>query len=438
MQHKSKIFTILTLGLLLTAPQLALAGGVKVYPNVTDSRLEIGKNDPVYVQYDPDNTNDIQAIPIKRDDKNYVVALRWKTDAIRMYVYNNKGKELASEKIFKASDNKIFTRIYVEAITENDKKYILVNAIKTDSSHKPEQRLVKKYQIKPTKDSIIQGVDSKSYTLNEPAATGNDTTDSINYYNYLRGAAGILPAKRVGSIDEGCVLHSEYMRLNNDLTHYEEEGKPGYTAEGDLAGGRSNVTRQLDSSTKYIVTWLTETFYHRIGMYVPGLRKVGYALSSPGTDNFRFGCFDITTGYDTNFSGNKINTTYYDPENFDYIVYPGVGQSKVPTTLHPGEYPDPLENYGGTYPAGYAVSITFGAYSSVRNLNMVLLHPNGQELAGYFNPPGESDDPYEIYQGNSAYFIAEAPLASKTTYTAHVTGIMNGENFSTEWQFTTE
>jgi uncharacterized protein YkwD len=101
--------------------------------------------------------------------------------------------------------------------------------------------------------------------------------DWLTTVNYFRAMSGLGPVNEDPTLSTGAVKHSCYMLLN-DITHYEEPSKPGYTVDGARAGRNGNVAvssvfNTLDRS--HIELWMTGPF-HAIGL----LRRVSRTLQA--------------------------------------------------------------------------------------------------------------------------------------------------------------
>lgn len=389
-------------------------------------------------------TKDIQVVRIMRDNKSYLVVARMTADVVRLYVYTMAGELIDKKKVFTAHGDKDFSVILLEAKQKDEDTQLLqIRAIKLNEHTQPIKLLRKRYIIRPENNNPISRTNTKaSNIVYPPNLSGLDNeTAGLRLFNAERLAAGLLPIHYSADLNAGCALHAEYMRLNEYLGHSEDSTKPGYTEDGAQAGQDSNLNQQRNTSMPNSVEVLTTAIYHRMPMMRNNVRATGWAVSSASSQGKYYACINVWGEFSfsalTTYS-NEYNTTIYNPDNHDPIPYPGVNQTHISPIFDTGEVPDPIEDFGGDFPVGYPIMLTFSKDVTVTNMSMKLYHPNGAELQGYFRAPNDPTDPYEIYQGNSVTFIPEAPLANSTTYTVRVTGKVNDEAYTKEWKFSTE
>ena len=117
--------------------------------------------------------------------------------------------------------------------------------------------------------------------------------------NYFRQMAGLGPVVEDATLSDGAYKHSCYM-LQNDITHYEEAGKPGYTTEGERAGRSGNVAVSSAFNTgarSHIELWMSGPF-HAIGVLRKDLVSVGFGkCDMPAAAKWRSGAtLDILNG----------------------------------------------------------------------------------------------------------------------------------------------
>src|SRR5471032_2265653 len=62
-----------------------------------------------------------------------------------------------------------------------------------------------------------------------PVATGDTAVDGVNWINYRRGQLGLSVLARNSKMDTAAQGHSNYLRLNNTVTHFQTMGQPGFT-----------------------------------------------------------------------------------------------------------------------------------------------------------------------------------------------------------------
>lgn len=386
------------------------------------------------ITYD-DRVSDIQAIRISRDGDPYLVVLLKTQRKLRLKLYDDDLSLLATRTVRAVQEPYRIGAARIEYL--KNAKAVQVRFIRiNDATDEPVTYIKKRFSIKPSRSTPIQQLRSSTTVIGEP--TGNDI---LAYLGAARLSAGMLPVKRNASLDEGCALHAEYMRLNDDMTHYEDASKPGYTEAGAAAGVQSVITYQYDNSMiSALALWL-EAPYHRFSLLYPELISTGWAMSDALYVNEYyskyFGCMNSIAGTEFDSSGYDKNVTYWKYDNHEPIPYPGVNQLNVPILFHGNEEPDPLEAFGGTYPTGYAVSLIFPPDETITNANLTLVNEQGTTLPGYLRTPDEEDDPNVSYQGNAVLFMAEEPFDYGTTYTATVTATRDDEAYDKTWSFRT-
>ncbi len=170
--------------------------------------------------------------------------------------------------------------------------------------------------------------------------------DWLTTVNYFREMAGLGPVAPDQALSAGAALHSCYMLLN-DITHYEQVGKPGFSIEGEKAGRNGNVAVSTAINTparSHIELWMTGPF-HAVGVLRKDLHTVGYGdCNMADTAKWRSGAtLDVLSGL-----GSRT------PQSAP-ILFPGNGTT---TNLHRfiAETPNPLDFCGWTgTPAGLPV-----------------------------------------------------------------------------------
>jgi hypothetical protein len=170
--------------------------------------------------------------------------------------------------------------------------------------------------------------------------------DWLTTVNYFREMSGLGPVTADDTLSAGAANHSCYMLLN-DITHYEDPSKPGYTVNGDRAGRNGNVAVSSAINTtprSHIELWMTGPF-HAVGVLRRDLKTVGYG----GCDRADTARWHSGATLDV-LSGLASRTRQLAP-----ITFPGNGAT---TNLNRfiTETPNPLDFCGWTgTPAGLPV-----------------------------------------------------------------------------------
>src|SRR3989338_1352822 len=382
----------------------ALAIWVSVTNNPATLTYYNSDNETRVVSYD-DRVSDVQAIRISRDNEPYVVVLLKTQRKLRLKLYDDTPTLLATRTVRVVQEPYRIGAARMEYLATA--KAIQVRFIRiNDVTDEPITYIRKRFSIKPSRLKPIQSSSGRSTVITEPTLPDEETDGAIiEYLSAARLMAGMLPVKRNTSLDYGCELHAEYMRLNDEMTHYEDESKPGYTEEGAAAGVQSVITYQYYNSIISALDLWIEAPYHRFSLLYPELISIGWAMSDAlyydEYFNKYFACMNTIAGTELNSSGYDKNVTYWDYDNHEPIPYPGVNQLNVPILFHGNEEPDPLEALGGTYPTGYAVSLIFPVGDTITDANLTVIDENSTNHPGYLRTPYEDDDPNASYQGNA-------------------------------------
>ncbi|MFA5995780.1 MAG: CAP domain-containing protein [Patescibacteria group bacterium] len=390
-------------------------------------------------ELDFSGSTDIQAIRIERDSDYYFAILRFKDDTVRLFLYDKNGVKIDGEKVMSAADAKDFSILRTLAKVVNDDKRIEVCGIKLNESAQPTKHICKLYRVHPTKDDPIALKSETKTDIKYPDLSGlSDQDAGMALFNYHRLAAGVLPVERYSDTDEACSLHAKYMATNDMLEHSEDPALPGYTAEGEAAGNSSNVARNTKNGMVTALNMWLDGTYHRFPMLDGSLYGTGFGIAGPSNSHYYYSALDITTKYYSYaLSGRETNVTYFDPMSLQTVISPGVNQTNVETTMSQSEWPDPLDKFNGSYPAGYAITATPGR-TYIEDLYLQLYNAQGDKVFTYWQPPGDATDPNSLYQGSNYSLIPASPLANKTKYTVKMTGKVDGVAYTKEWQFTTK
>ncbi|MFA5995297.1 MAG: CAP domain-containing protein [Patescibacteria group bacterium] len=440
-----KLICILFSYTILFLPLPSLASDYTVTINTAKQQIMLDNTGshryipPVLLTYD--NAKDIQAMLLENNGTTYLVVALWNSNKILLSLYNTTGTLLNSIEAFSANidKGKDFSLFRLESIINDDQFLLQLRTIKTTYGE-PTKWFKKHYSFNPTIESVFTLTENNKHDIKYPNLSKYDNElAGLKLLNFERLAAGLLPVKRNDTLDSGCEKHVEYMRLNEILTHYEEVGKPGYTTAGAEAGMNSDLAGQRSTSMSVGIELWTTAIYHRFPLIKTGLKTVGWAASAKSGAGYYYTCINVYGDADLYaLSGSDLNKTFYDVDNFAPIAYPGYNQKHVPPDFSSGETPDPLAAFGGDYPAGQPVSLSFPTTDTITNSTMTLTDEAGKAVSGYFRAPNDPTDPNKQYQGNAITFIASSPLKAATTYKVKVTAKRNNENYAKEWQFRTE
>ena len=244
--------------------------------------------------------------------------------------------------------------------------------------------------------------------------------------NEERVEIGLTPRPEDVKLSADLQKHCKYMATNNILTHPEDKGKPGYTEEGNKAGGRSILGQ--GHSPDGVASGMVHTYFHRQDVIRPGTVAFGVGLE---------GAF---SGIDGRTNLSKV------PEHFWPVLCPVPGQGGVGTNFAK-EAPDPIP---GDSSAGFPITVYFGTSSlKLKEGTLKMLAPGVAQLPpGAKAPPGTPVDCYPFdpqtgaspdmtkYQMSVA-LIPKDPLKVNVDYEVSMTVDVNGKPWSKTWRFNT-
>jgi uncharacterized protein YkwD len=126
-------------------------------------------------------------------------------------------------------------------------------------------------------------------TTSEPPA--EVLTEVLRKVNEQRKAAGLSPVEMDASLSRGCLLHARYVAANSDHpkvqglgVHQEDSTLPGATPEGAQAA-RAAVIAQVSLPLEALSYWMG-SFYHRIPILDPNLKRIGFAYAKLGKGHY--------------------------------------------------------------------------------------------------------------------------------------------------------
>ncbi|MGI8608387.1 MAG: CAP domain-containing protein [Candidatus Dormibacteria bacterium] len=253
---------------------------------------------------------------------------------------------------------------------------------------------------------------------------------ALDTLNRARATAGLAPVHIDNRITSGATAHAYWWLFNLSLPavkglgiHREVPGSPGFTGVTmrdrstrfgyPQASMAEDITHRGDPAAA-IKDWV-DSVYHRFPLMIPTLDAIGFGEATGG--GLPIDVLDM--GY-RNEAG--------DPHQI--VVYPAAGQADVPAAFLGNELPDPVPP-GGKYPTGYPVTLNFNQFVNVTTTVSQVRDPAGNLVDSYILPATHAEE-------NVLTILPRAPLQKKTTYQVHVTGTINGTDFTRDWSFTTE
>ena len=264
-----------------------------------------------------------------------------------------------------------------------------------------------------------------------PAQTGNIALDGRNWINFRRTQAGMPTLAQNAQIDTAAQGHSDYLRINNLISHDQEPGRQGFTganlgarlnaagytlpkdgfAYGEVIAGSSN------GSGFFLAEELITAIYHRFVMFEPMFREIGTgAASAAGSYNTFTADFATRNGYGPGIARGTV------------VTWPFNGQPQVvPNFFSDTEEPDPIPNRNEV---GYPVSVhaNLDATLTVQSFSV---RPRGGA-----NLEVQRVDPLSDYK-TAASIVPLAPLRAGTVYEASFSGTLDGVPVTRTWSFTT-
>ena len=261
-----------------------------------------------------------------------------------------------------------------------------------------------------------------SETISPNATISPDAMAAIAEYNRIRKAHGFEPCQLDNGFAMSAAAHTNYLFLNREGGHYEQEGKPGFT--GTEPADRVSLFGHVGSSFEVVsmggrsaadgVRGLWDAPYHRISMMKPGPGIVGASFK----DQF----------FTMDGDGTSVDGTFVSPPD---------GGQLVPVLWHNREVPDPTRNFDdATKDLGYP--IVMNVYGKdIKELKILESHVTTN--AGKEIPKYELSSKNDENLHNSVILIPKKPLASGTTYSVTLkVQDNNGKIYDKAWKFTTQ
>lgn len=268
-----------------------------------------------------------------------------------------------------------------------------------------------------------------------PAATGDTAIDGFNWFNYRRSGIGLTMLTCNQMLNTAAVGHSNYLRLNNTVSHDQVAGNPGYT--GATLGDRLNnagyvlsgnyaygevISAAGDKSGFYHAEELITAIYHRFVIFEPMFKEMGTGASTR-SDGYTYFTADmaITRGWGPRLGAGK------------FVVYPADRQTLVPTSFDSDtESPDPVPNQNTV---GYPISVHADiAGGGIKVTSFTVRPHNGANLTTRLLTSATD----EHTQTHEAAIIPLAKLASNTIYDVSFTGTVDNIPVTMDWSFTTK
>lgn len=254
-----------------------------------------------------------------------------------------------------------------------------------------------------------------------PLSASAATPAWLDRFNAWRAASNLPPLSENATWDQGDVAHSQYMVMDDLVTHYEDSTKPYYTAAGDAAARNGNI--QVSSTTAatddQAIDWWMGAPFHALGMLDPRLTSTGFGSYRYSKSGWQAGfTLDVLRG--NSFTGG----TYP-------VFFPGNGSSVPLTTYSGNEFPDPLQACPGyTTPVGLPLFVEVGGNVATSAAADVLTG-NGTPLAHCVIDSSNAAVGSSLTSRGAVIVIPRQPLQTGVQYTVALT--VNGAPYT--WTF---
>ncbi len=259
-----------------------------------------------------------------------------------------------------------------------------------------------------------------------PIVMNNDTSNAVNcpdgpdqwlcLVNYYRNAAGLNPLSSNTTYSDNVALHTNYMLLNptQDNVHIEYVGKPGYTIEGNIAAGQSNMISLIGATyltTRQSIDLWMQTPSHRYKILHPDLTESGYNLK----------CNQVNCFSGLNILGSLPPSYLVSNTN---VVYPGDRQIGIPANQYPITW-------------GFFMPWTGNENDSdeVRYVSANIYNESNQKISYTKSEPNHTDGSWDY--NNQVVLTPTSNLLPNHTYRVEMTVSFQGQNYSKTWSFTT-
>jgi uncharacterized protein YkwD len=278
-------------------------------------------------------------------------------------------------------------------------------------------------------------VDPATFEPNAPAPTGNTATDGFNWFNFRRQQIGLLPLARNAQIDQAALGHSNYQRINKEITHEQTTGKPGFTgvelidrldaagyqfsAELGYASGEV-ISSTFNTSGSSAAEDLVAAIYHRFVIFEPMFKEAGAGAATVAGGNTYFTTDFAANGLDKGLGKGQI------------VVYPYTGQQGVARSfMSDNEAPDPVPNRNEV---GYPISVHADIQSIIEVQEFtVRAHDGGSTLPARLL--ASATDP--LTMTSAAAIVPLSPLDAGKVYDVQFNGRVDGTPVTRSWSFTT-
>ncbi|KQZ35102.1 CAP domain-containing protein [Duganella sp. Root1480D1] len=284
--------------------------------------------------------------------------------------------------------------------------------------------------VPPTTPPVTSCVVSPSGV---PGATGDTAIDGFNWFNYRRADIGLAMLTCNDLLNKAAVGHSNYLRLNNTVSHDQVAGNPGFTG-ATLADRLANagytlgsqyaygevISAASDQSGFYHAEELIAAIYHRFVIFEPMFREMGTGAASSGSYTYFTADMATRNGFGAGLGKGNI------------VAYPKNGQTAIPTSFDSDtESPDPVPNLNRV---GYPVSVHSDITGSLTVTSFTIRPRGGAQLTTRLLTKA-TDEHTPVH---AAAIVPLSTLIGNTTYDVSFVGTVDGIAVTKNWSFTTK
>jgi tetratricopeptide (TPR) repeat protein len=250
---------------------------------------------------------------------------------------------------------------------------------------------------------------------------------ALDAMNGPRSALGLPALQDDPALDEAAQAHAYFYLFNASQSQLggtgistEDASLPGFTGVNPIdrarhfgyAGARGAEMANHVLTAAGSVGSSINSVFHRFSLLDPEAVAAGYGEARIGP--IAISVLDVGAGA---------------PGAGGPVSYPADRQSGVPSAFVDDEVPSALPQ-GAPTPAGYPVTVQVGGAQKLSVTSGRLLGPDGREVPSYGLAPGSPLAP------NQWALVAMQPLKPGASYTAEVTGTVDGKDFTQRWSFT--
>lgn len=267
-----------------------------------------------------------------------------------------------------------------------------------------------------------------------PLVTGNIATDGLNWMNFRRQQIGLSALARNSALDSAAQGHSRYQQLNDELTHTQIRGRPGFTGENETIRV-ANAGYSLIPETGYAVgevlaatggssgvttaEALIAAIYHRYIIFEPVFKDIGTGVDGRPDDYLYFTAKLA--------AGNGLAAGLRPDE---VVVYPYPNQTRVPSVFYSDtESPDPVAEFNEV---GYPISVQTNLDRDLAVSSFTITSRNGIALPARLLTTATDG----ITPPSAAALVPLRTLQPGMTYDVRFTGAVNNVPLSLAWSFT--